>query len=216
MKLKSLVNETEAHQWRSERVREFQNKENGKIKEANDPQIKPIPGACQDLYPVYDMPDFTSWSAIDSSHQDAEEIATKMIRASALPVQDQVDGPCRQARELFFAGIAGKLIEREASKDQLDQLDQLFVRAKNLSLNIWARKSNIICAFTKQLEDEVYAADSRRIVAHELFLDDRFLLQDKRFSVLVHPLLEVYGTEEGCGYATGRVLTPAVAWYLPV
>jgi hypothetical protein len=128
---------------------------------------------------------------------------------------DQEDNQCTEARQLFLSGCAGKLIE-ETSEELQIHLDRIFARAKNLSLDIWSRRSNLVCSFARNLRDEVYVELSEKLDPHPFLLsDDRSILHNKHFSVLVHPLMELFGNEEGQGYAGGRVLMSAVAWFLP-
>jgi enamine deaminase RidA (YjgF/YER057c/UK114 family) len=127
----------------------------------------------------------------------------------------QEDSQCTEARQLFLSGFAGNLIE-ETSEELQSQLHRIFARAKNLSLNIWSRRSNLVCSFAQDLKDEVYVESSEKFDPDRFLLpDDRSMLHNKHFSVLVHPLMELFGNEEGQGYSGGRVLIYAAAWFLP-
>lgn len=204
------VNVVEAHLWRSERVREFQNEEvRRRGCGADTIRINPSPSPEKPM-----VNDAAPWTPI--SAEEADGTMTNFSNVDNTPIlKDQEDSQCTEARQLFLSGVAGKLTE-DTSEELQRRLDRLFGRAKNLSLNIWARRSNLVCSFAQDLKDEVYADLSEKLVPHTFLLpEDRSTLQNKHFSVLVHPLMEVFGNEEGQEYSKGRILAPAVAWFLP-
>ncbi|CZR66897.1 uncharacterized protein PAC_16798 [Phialocephala subalpina] len=204
------VNEIEAHLWRSERVREFQNEEfrrNGRGADAIGTKSSPSSEspAVNDEYP-----------RTPTGPEEADGSMTASSSVENTPGPDsQEDSQCTEAMQLFLSGVAGKLVE-DTSEELQSQLDRIFGRAKNLSLNIWARRSNLVCYFAQDMKDELYVDWSEKLVPHTFLLpEDRTTLHNKHFSVLVHPLMEVFGNEEGQACAKGRVLASAVAWFLP-
>jgi hypothetical protein len=162
-----------------------------------------------------DQIDWTNISQQEVIEEDQGN-STDEFQDHATSIKLQNDDPCRQARRLFLSGSAGKLI-KYTTEDFQSQLDRLFMRAKHLSLDIWTRRSTIVCSFIQALKDEVYVDKSKKLVPHPLFLpEDLSELYGKQFSILVHPLIEVFGNEEGQEYSEGRVLTSAVVWFAPV
>lgn len=70
------------------------------------------------------------------------------------------------------------------------------------------------CSTLHDLGHPTFDANSPYLIPHPLVRYDDYddLLKNKPITVIVHPLLQVYGTDEAKDYDEGRVWAPAVVW----
>jgi hypothetical protein len=118
----------------------------------------------------------------------------------------------RQASN-FIAGSARYLISTDDKTDYTEKLKGIYQEAATLSYKLWTRKITMKCSTFHDLGHPTFDANSPYLEPHPLVrYDDHDRLKNKPITVIVHPLLQVYGTDEAKDYDEGRVWAPAVVW----
>lgn len=152
--------------------------------------------------------DESQWENVEKPAAQMASIADAELSLPQIPISSHLAG------HEFLSSMAKLLINEE--NEFQDRLDALFKLAQKISLSIWTRKSNVVCSFAEDLKDTTYVEDCSQIIPHDLFLSgDISTLIGRKMTVLVHPLIEAYGNEDGDDYANGRILSAAVGWYHP-
>jgi len=113
----------------------------------------------------------------------------------------------------FIAGPARVFINPEM-KDASRTLDIIFQEAAVLSYQLWTRRTAIKCTTLKDSAGLTFNINNPRMEPHTLvrYDDHEDQLLGKPITVLVHPLVEVYGTDEGEDYNKSRIWVPGEVW----
>ncbi len=119
----------------------------------------------------------------------------------------------RQASE-FIAGSARHLISKDVKTGYAEKLKAIYQEAATLSYMLWTRRTAMRCFTLHEMDHPTFDADSKHLVPHTLvrYDDHEDQLRNKPITVIVHPLLQVYGTDEAKDYDKRRVWAPAEVW----
>jgi hypothetical protein len=119
----------------------------------------------------------------------------------------------RQASD-FIAGSARHLINNNALSGSIKKLKDIYQEAATISYRLWTRRTNMQCFTLRELSRPTFDPDNPCLVPHTLvrYDDHEDMLRNKPITVIVHPLLQVYGTDEAKDYNEGRVWAPAEVW----
>lgn len=138
---------------------------------------------------------------------DAEKQLRTTTEASIARVAD------RKARE-FLASPACYLTDGEIMAGFADKLRQIFSDAAKLSYMLWTRKTQMRCFTLHDLKNLSFDAESPDLDPDSLvrWEDCEGQLKSKPITVMVHPLLKIYGNDEAKDYDQERVLAKGVVW----
>jgi hypothetical protein len=119
----------------------------------------------------------------------------------------------RQASN-FLRGAARHLINEEAKANCGDKLQAIYREAGTVSYMLWTRRTTMRCYTLHEMGRPLFNPDSQRLAPHTSVKYDNHKdqLKGKPISVLVHPLLEVYGTDDAKDYDQGRTWASAEVW----
>lgn len=114
----------------------------------------------------------------------------------------------------FLATPASYLIENNAKTNFANKLEKIYRDAARLSYMLWTRRTEMRCFTLCEIKDLAFDAESPYFDPDSLvrYDDHEDHLKGKRVTVIVHPLLEVYGTDEAKNYDQGRVWAKGVVW----
>jgi len=145
----------------------------------------------------------------DATHADAD--AEKQLRFKTEDLIVQAAG--RQA-SAFLASPARYLIEDNADTVLTNKLNKIYSDAAKLSYTLWTRRTQMRCFTLHEIKHLAFDHESPDFDPDNLvrFEDHEDLLKDKTVTVIVHPLLKVYGTDEAKDYDQGRVWAKGVVW----
>lgn len=128
------------------------------------------------------------------------------------------EGMIRQASlqqaHAFATGSARHLINFDTETDHTKKLNSIYQEAGMIAYLLWTRKTTMRCTTLKDMVNPVFDIDNPQITPHSLvhFEDHDDKLKGRPISVVVNPLLRVYGTDEAKDYDKGRVWAAAEVW----
>jgi hypothetical protein len=164
-----------------------------------------------------------------ANQQDAHIWRSQMLRLLLPPLRnDSKDGEKslhswtegiitkvseKQASD-FIAGSARHLISNDAITGYTKKLKDIYREAAALSYRLWTRRTTMKCVTLHDMGHPTFDVDNPYLVPHNLvrYDDHDDQLRNKPITVIVHPLLQVYGTDEAKDYDKGRVWVPAEVW----
>jgi hypothetical protein len=115
----------------------------------------------------------------------------------------------------FLHGPARRIIRKEFDLDSKlgKQLIRIYQEAAEISYRLWTQRITLKCSTLQDLS--VFDAENVSLAPHPLVHPDDHedQLLGRPITVVVHPLLQAYGTVEADHYNIGRVLTPAIVWF---
>ncbi|TGO89504.1 hypothetical protein BPOR_0106g00120 [Botrytis porri] len=115
-----------------------------------------------------------------------------------------------QQASKFLAGPARYLIANEAR----EKIYTIHREAATMSYNLWTRRTRMKCYTLQSLNRPTFDPDDKHLLSHSSVdyesHEDRLI--GKPIDVIVHPLVMVYGTDDGENYQQGRVWAPAEVW----
>ncbi|TVY82087.1 hypothetical protein LSUE1_G004631 [Lachnellula suecica] len=119
-----------------------------------------------------------------------------------------------QQSSVFLAGPARHFINSETQIDFASKLHSIFQEAATNTYMLWTRRTHMRCVTLGDLRDRRFDAESPCFEPDTLVRYDEHEghLKGPPITVMVHPLLEVYGTDEGQDYDSGRVWTKGGVW----
>ncbi|KAH6672242.1 hypothetical protein B0J14DRAFT_701332 [Halenospora varia] len=114
----------------------------------------------------------------------------------------------------FITGPARHLINAETKVDYSKKIKGIYQEAASLSYRLWTRRTAMKFSGLHELEHPAFDIDDPRLAPHTLVQYDEHedQLRGRPITVVVHPLLEVYGTDEAENYGDARVWVPAEVW----
>ena len=136
--------------------------------------------------------------------------------------QNMIDKVSKARAFYFITTPAGYLFRSDTtapafafSKD-MKRLISYYKTAATLSYELWAQRRIVKCSTLSNLSGLTYDRDSPKQELHSSVVGfdevDEHLM-GKPITLIVHPLLEVYGQrDEPEGYEEGIVVFPAVVW----
>ncbi|KAJ8057845.1 hypothetical protein OCU04_013031 [Sclerotinia nivalis] len=117
---------------------------------------------------------------------------------------------------IFLEGAAQYLMDNEALAKFSDKLYPIYREAAIMSYNLWARRTKLVCRTLHggMRGRPVFHPNSKEMIAHSSVDYDSHAdqLKGKAISIILHPCLKVYGTDDGKDYHQGRVWAPAEVW----
>ena len=120
-----------------------------------------------------------------------------------------------QHASIFLSSPARHLITSDPKTDFVSKLKQIFNKAATVSYMLWTQRTEMRCHTLHDLNPFAFDPYSARFIPDSLV---RCEGQEERFNgrtvtVMVHPLLEAYGTDEAEDYNTSRVWAAGVVWF---
>lgn len=120
-----------------------------------------------------------------------------------------------QQASSFLAGPAQYLINLGAKTDFRSKLKKIFNEAASISFLLSTQRTVMRCRSLHDLAPFTFDGDCPQFTPDNLV---RYEGQEERLkgstvTLMVHPLLEVYGTDEAEDYSTSRVWAPGVVWF---
>ncbi|KAK6604892.1 hypothetical protein H4I96_05474 [Botrytis cinerea] len=127
--------------------------------------------------------------------------------------QAQIDVVADRQALNFLEGAAQYLISNEDRKIIADKLGVIYREAANTSYMLWTRRT-ALRIFTLKTIGSQFRPEFKHLVPHSSVdyekHDDQ--LRGRAISIVVHPLVAVYGTDDAKDYDHNRVWAPAEVW----
>ncbi|PQE32768.1 kinesin heavy chain protein [Rutstroemia sp. NJR-2017a WRK4] len=119
----------------------------------------------------------------------------------------------RRASE-FLKSPARYMISDKADANYGDKLRSIYREAASISYMLWTRRTTLRCWTLEDMGRPVFHPDSKELVPHSSvnFEEHEDQLEGRPITILVHPLLKAYGTDEAKDYDRDRVWAPAEVW----
>jgi hypothetical protein len=127
----------------------------------------------------------------------------------------QIDGVSEWHAKQFVEGPARHLIHDYTEGQFFQRVKSIYKQAAELSYQLWTRRTTIKCVALREMDRPKFAVDDPYIEPHASvrYDDHQDQLFDRPISVVVHPIVEAFGTDEGDAYdQPGRVWAKAVVW----
>jgi hypothetical protein len=115
----------------------------------------------------------------------------------------------------FMDGSARYLFESNSSNENTKKkLTSIYQEAATLSYRLWTQRTTLRCVTLTDLKNPTFNAESEYLKPHSLvrYEDHDDQLKGRPIMLIVHPLLEVFGTNEGKEYDSSRVWAAAEVW----
>ncbi|KFY46822.1 hypothetical protein V495_02243 [Pseudogymnoascus sp. VKM F-4514 (FW-929)] len=166
--------------------------------------------------------------ALDSNVEDAHIWRSQTLRLLLPPLQVGItDGEkglhqwtkgmitkvARLHASRFAASSARHLIDTNTANIQ--RLNSIYQEAASIAYMLWTRKTAMRLSTLNDLGSPTFDVDDSRLKPHTMVHPDDHddKLKGRNITLIVHPLLQVYGTDEGKDYDNVRVWVPAEAWF---
>ena len=142
---------------------------------------------------------------------DADADAEKQLRCTT---EDSIAQAAGRQASAFLASPARYLIEDNANTVLTNKFNKIYSDAAKLSYMLWTRRTQMRCFTLHEIEHLAFDHESPDFDPDNLvrFEDHEDHLKGKTVTVIVHPLLKVYGTDEAKDYDQGRVWAKGVVW----
>jgi hypothetical protein len=113
----------------------------------------------------------------------------------------------------FAASSARHLINAKTAS--IEKLNSIYQEAASVSYMLWTRKIAMRLETLSTMGSPVFEVDDPRLKPHAMVHPDdhKDKLKGRQVTLIVHPLLRVYGTDEGKNYDKARVWVPAEVWF---
>jgi hypothetical protein len=114
----------------------------------------------------------------------------------------------------FLTSPASHLIELDTKTDFTIKLEKIYSEAARVSYMLWTRRTEMRCFTLREIKHLAFDAESPYFDADGLvrYDDHEDHLKDRQVTVIVHPLLKVYGTDEANDYDQERIWAKGVVW----
>jgi hypothetical protein len=142
---------------------------------------------------------------------DADADAEKQLRRTT---EDSIAQAAGRQASAFLASPARYLIEDNANTVLTNKFNKIYSDAAKLSYTLWTRRTQMRCFTLHEIKHLAFDHESPDFDPDNLvrFEDHEDHLKGKTVTVIVHPLLKVYGTDEAKDYDQGRVWAKGVVW----
>ncbi|KAF4626852.1 hypothetical protein G7Y89_g11302 [Cudoniella acicularis] len=125
-------------------------------------------------------------------------------------IEEAIARVAQQQATAFLAGLASFLVESNTKSDVAHKLKNIYGKTANQSYMLWTRRTEMRCSTLRDVEQPGFDAkcpffEPDTLMRHE---DHEDQLKDRPVTVLVHPLLEVAGTDEANDYDQEQLITP--------
>ena len=143
----------------------------------------------------------------DATDADAE----KQLRCTT---EDSIAQAAGRQASAFLASPARHLIEDNVNTVLINKFNKIYSDAAKLSYMLWTRRTQMRCFTLHEIEHLAFDHESPDFDPDNLVRpeDHEDHLKGKTVTVIVHPLLKVYGTDEAKDYDQGRVWAKGVVW----
>ena len=115
----------------------------------------------------------------------------------------------------FLASPARYLIASGSTQDSVPKLKNIFSKAATMSYMLWTQRTEMRCLTLHDLAPLTFDPDCSRFTPDSLVRcegqEEHF--RDRRVTVMVHPLLEVHGTDAAEDYNKSRVWAAGIVWF---
>jgi hypothetical protein len=115
----------------------------------------------------------------------------------------------------FMDGAAQYLLDPKCNNDEISKrLKDIYQEAAALSYRLWTQRTTLSCLTLRDIEPQTFDAESEYLKPHPLVRYDEHEddLKGKPISLIVHPLIQVFGTNEGEDYDSGRIWASGEVW----
>ena len=114
----------------------------------------------------------------------------------------------------FLEGPARHLIHDGAKINPGSKLQSIYQMAANISYMMWTRRATLKCCTLRHLHQPTFDPESKDLIPHSSVKFDQFedQLEGRPITLIVHPLLQLYGTNDAKNYDQGSVWAPAEVW----
>ncbi|APA11419.1 hypothetical protein SS1G_11687 [Sclerotinia sclerotiorum 1980 UF-70] len=129
------------------------------------------------------------------------------VKSSRLLMQACLDKVADSYAE-GFAASAARYIFRLDSSDVISKLHKVYRQAANLSYNLWTRRVHLKITTLEGL-DKMFDDKDPKTILHTTVTEDEDKLTGQDITILVHPLVEAYGTEQAEHFDRSRIWGPA-------
>lgn len=129
-------------------------------------------------------------------------------------IEEALARVAQQRATVFLTGPASFLIEKNTKSDVTPKLQNIYNEAVKQSYMLWTRRTEMKCSTLRDIEQPGFDVESPFFDPDNLMRpeDHADQLKDRPITVLVHPLLEVAGTDEAIDYDQKRVWAKGVVW----
>jgi len=135
----------------------------------------------------------------------------KLVRSHTMAIITKV---AERQTSKFLGGPARHFIQSDTKPEFSEKIKAVFQDSATLSYQLWTRRTVMRCCGLQELNHPVFDVNDPRLVPHTLVQPDEHedQLKGRPITVMVHPLLEAYGTDDAEDYDTGRVWARAEVW----
>lgn len=143
--------------------------------------------------------------------RNASSDAEKQLRSTT---EELISKLAARQSSAFLTSPACYLIDQKTKNDFKNKLHKIYNEAARLSYMLWTRRTEMRCFTLHELKNLSFDAESPELDPDALvrFEDHKDHLKDRQVTVMVHPLLKVYGNDEAKDYDQGRVWSKGVVW----
>jgi hypothetical protein len=115
----------------------------------------------------------------------------------------------------FLNGAARYLFDFDSNdEEKKKELQAIYQQAGTLSYRLWTQRANLRCTTLREMGRPTFDADNEYLTPHSLvrYDDHEDRLKGKPITLIVHPLIQAFGTNEGKDYGSGRIWACAEVW----
>ncbi|KAK0103677.1 hypothetical protein ONS95_005687 [Cadophora gregata] len=114
----------------------------------------------------------------------------------------------------FLIGPASHLMKPDADPKQIEKCKAIFQEAARFSYQLWTRRTEVRCYGLREMGEPTFSVNNPETQPHSLLRYDNHedLLEGRPITVVVHPLIKVYGTGAAEQYDCDRVWMRAEVW----
>jgi hypothetical protein len=115
----------------------------------------------------------------------------------------------------FMNSAAQYLLDVNSNNEERRKwLNDIYQEAATLSYRLWTQKTTLRCMTLRDMEHQTFDAESEYLKPHPLVRYDEHedQLKGKPITLMVHPLLQVFGTDDGKSYDSGRIWASGEVW----
>jgi hypothetical protein len=115
----------------------------------------------------------------------------------------------------FMNGPARYLLDFDSNDEEKQkELQAIYQQAGTLSYRLWTQRTDLRCTTLRELGRPNFDADNEYLTPHSLvrYDDHEDQLKGKPITLIVHPLIQAFGTNEGKDYGSGRIWACAEVW----
>ncbi|PMD45821.1 hypothetical protein L207DRAFT_419762 [Hyaloscypha variabilis F] len=116
----------------------------------------------------------------------------------------------------FLEGPARHLIGDTAKAKSSSKLDGIYQTAANISYMLWTRRATVKCYTLTNFSPRPlpFHPDRKDFIPHSSVKFEEFedQLKGRPITLIVHPLLQLYGTDDAKDYDRGSTWAPAEVW----